>query len=326
MFFTIDYSIIAMIYRLIIIFLIFPLSSSSQLRWYKVDSLFAPLPSSIHIYKTTDSLNGRPFLAYYVSAKLKDKKLLFTAESGNGLRYTPKQYYNQLGKPLLVVNAGFFSFDFHQNLSVLVRNGKMLSYNIESLNGSGDDSTFFYYPTRGALGIAHNRKADVAWVFTDSSRRWPYAFEWNPVVAKGTDQNPTIYNLNDINWKWWKMKTVVGGGPVLIHDGSIRITTKEEQVPIGDDELRPATALGYTSDDRLMLLVVQGRSHGISDGISLKEEAKIMKEMGCYEALNMDGGGSSCLLVNGKETITPSDNGNQRPVSSVFLIKLDPEK
>jgi hypothetical protein len=313
-------------YRLIILFLIFPFIASSQLHWYKVDSLYAPLPSSMHVYKTTDSLNGRPFIAYYVSAKLKDKKLLFTTQSGNGLRYTPQQYFKQEGKPLLVVNAGFFSFDFHQSLSVLVRNGKMVAYNIESLSGTGADSSFYYYPTRGAFGIARNRRADVAWVFTDSTRRWPYAFEWNPVVAKGLDQNPSIFNLNDINWKWWKMKTVVGGGPVLIHNGTIRITTIEEQLPIGENELRPATALGYTNDDRLIILVVQGRFPNLSEGISLKEEAKIMKDIGCYEALNMDGGGSSCMLLNGKETIGPSDNGNQRPVASVFLIKLDPEK
>jgi exopolysaccharide biosynthesis protein len=43
--------------------------------------------------------------------------------------------------------------------------------------------------------------------------------------------------------------------------------------------------------------------------------------LGCYEALNLDGGGSSCLLVNGKETIRPSDSGGERPLPTVFLIK-----
>jgi len=52
----------------------------------------------------------------------------------------------------------------------------------------------------------------------------------------------------------------------------------------------------------------------------LQEEAQIMLSLGCYEALNLDGGGSSCLLINGKETIRPSDKMGQRPVPAVFLV------
>ena len=302
--------------------IILPLTSFSQLHWHKVDSLYAPLPSSVHIYKTTDSLNGRPFIAYYASAKLKDKKLLFATQVGNGYRYTPQQYYEQEVKPLLIVNAGFLSYETNQNISVVVKKGKMVSYNIKSLIGSGADSLLYYYPTRSAIGIAHNRKADVAWIFTDSSRHWPYAFEWRPVIAKGQEANPSIFDLNDINWKWWKMRTAVGGGPTLIHDGSIWITNKEEQIRYNENESGPATAMGYTSDERLIMLVIQGRSPGIAEGATLQEEAKILKDLSCYEALNLDGGGSSCMLVNGKETIMPSDKQGQRPVAAVFMIKL----
>jgi exopolysaccharide biosynthesis protein len=47
----------------------------------------------------------------------------------------------------------------------------------------------------------------------------------------------------------------------------------------------------------------------------------MLKDLGCVEALNLDGGGSSCLLVNGKETIRPSDKTGQRAVPAVFIIK-----
>ncbi|MBS1974352.1 MAG: phosphodiester glycosidase family protein [Bacteroidetes bacterium] len=291
-----------------------------------MDSLYMPLPSSVHVYKTTDSLNGRPFIAYYVSAKLKDKKLLFDTQVGYGYRYTPKEYYTQEGKPLLIVNGGFFSYETNQNLNVVIRNGKMIAFNIQALSGGGKDSMVYYYPARSAIGIARNRKADVAWVFTDSSRHWPYAFEWRPVIAKGSERNPSIYDLNDINWKWWKMRTAIGGGPTLIHDGNIWITDKEEQIPAGANETRPATAMGYTNDDHLIILVVQGRSPGKAEGVTLPEEAKILKNIGCYEALNLDGGGSSCMLINGNETIRPSDQEGQRPVASVFMIKTSLDK
>ncbi|MBK9570391.1 MAG: phosphodiester glycosidase family protein [Chitinophagaceae bacterium] len=70
-----------------------------------------------------------------------------------------------------------------------------------------------------------------------------------------------------------------------------------------------------------MILVIQGRFPGIAEGATLTQEAQIFKDLGCWEALNLDGGGSSCLLVNGKETIKVSDATGQRPVPAVFIIK-----
>jgi len=296
----------------------------AQLRWQRVDSLYRPLPASFHVYRSTDSLEGFPSVAYYVSARLKDRDLQFTATTGQGKRFTPAQFYQIEQSPLLVVNCTFFSFTTNENYNLVVRDGKLEAYNITSLRGTGNDSLFYYYPTRGAIGIDRKRRADVAWTFTDSTRRWPYAFEEMPVVAKGKDTVPSIYSLNDIEWKWWKMRTAVGGGPVLIHDGKIRITTREEQLfpdSRADGERNPRTAMGYTRDGRLIILVVQGRTPGVAAGATLLQEAQLLSQLGCYEALNLDGGGSSCLLVNGKETIHPSDREGQRPVPAVFLIK-----
>ena len=119
----------------------------------------------------------------------------------------------------------------------------------------------------------------------------------------------------------WKIKTVIGGGPVLIQNGEVQISNNEERRFAGKaiDNLEPRTAMGYTRDNKLVILVCEGRSKQAS-GLSLTELAKILKDIGCKEALNLDGGGSSCMLVNGKETNTPSSKGIQRPVPSVFVI------
>jgi len=66
--------------------------SFAQLHWQKADSLFGPRPPSFHIFKTNELLNGEPFIAYYVSVKLKDKNLIFTTQVANGDPYTPDQY------------------------------------------------------------------------------------------------------------------------------------------------------------------------------------------------------------------------------------------
>jgi hypothetical protein len=310
------------LFQCIIAVLLTWISSSAQLHWKKVDSVYGPLPNTFHVYYTNDSLDGAPFIAYYASVKLSDKELSFTARADNDKRYTPRQFFQRERSPLLVVNCTFFSFESGRNLNVVVRDGKMIAFNVGSLKGIGKDSAFYYYPTRSAIGINRKRKADVAWIFTDSSRRWPYAFEKAPVIAKGQEQFPGILDLTDIEWRWWRMRTAVGGGPTLVHDGEILITNKEEQMFVGEENNKePRTVMGFTRDDRLIILVIQGRFPGIAEGAGLNQEAKIAKEIGCLEALNLNGGGSSCMLINGKETIQPSDQNRERPIPAVFMIK-----
>jgi len=301
--------------------------SQGQLHWTRVDSLFGPLPYSLHVYCTNDSLEGSPFIAYYASVRMSDKELAFTAKADNQKRFTPTQFYQQEKAPLLIVNCTFFSIESGRNLSVVVRDGKMVAFNVPSLKGVGKDSGLYYYPTRSAIGINRKRKVDIAWIFTDSSRRWPYAFEKGPVIAKGQYILPGIIDLDDIEWKWWKMRTAVGGGPTLMHDGEILITNRQEQMFVGEEnDKEPRTAMGYTRDDRLIICVIEGRFPGIAEGAGLMEEAKIMKELGCYEALNLNGGGSSCMLINGKQTIQPSGQNGERPVPAVFMIKMAEKK
>jgi exopolysaccharide biosynthesis protein len=79
--------------------------------------------------------------------------------------------------------------------------------------------------------------------------------------------------------------------------------------------------MGYTSDGKLIIMCIQGRFPTKAEGANLTQEAQLLKDLGCTEALNLDGGGSSCLLVNGKPTMQVSDKEGQRPVPAVFMIK-----
>lgn len=310
-------------YGICTFFIVFYISGMAQsaLKWEKVNASFGYLPKSINVFKTTDSLNGRPFIGYYVEADLSDFNLEFTTQVGQGKRYTLQDYYAMEGDPFVVVNSTFFSFQTNQNLNVVIRKGKMLAYNVPALKSRNSDS--FYYPTRSALGISKKRKADVAWLFTDTAKRWPYAFQYKPVIAKGKTSDPSFTDLNTLDyWKWWRMYTAVGGGPVLLQKGKVLISNKEEQMFVnGEEDLHPRTAMGYTKNGKLIILVIQGRAQGVAEGATLIEQANILKKLRCVEALNLDGGGSSCLLVNGTETIKPSDKEGQRSVPAVFIIR-----
>ena len=108
----------------------------------------------------------------------------------------------------------------------------------------------------------------------------------------------------------------------MIQGGTIQITNEEELKFTGKaiNDKHPRTCAGYTADGYLIIMAIQGRFPGIAEGATLEQEAKLLLDLHCTEALNLDGGGSSCLLINGKETIKPSTNGVERPVPSVFII------
>ncbi len=292
----------------------------AQLSWEDVSASFGALPKSVHIYRTDNSLNGRPFIAYYAEIKIKDKRILFSTDTTRGRRITPYQFYIDNREPVIVVNGSFFSFETNQNLNVVVNRGNMLSYNIPALKSRITDE--YYYPTRSAIGITRRRKADVAWIFTDTANQRPIAFQERPILSKGKIADPSIYDLRTIDrWKYWKVRTAIGGGPVLVQDGKVKITNKEEQMFLGgESDLHPRTAMGYTDDGKLVILVIEGRNPGKAEGATLEELAAIFVSLKCKEALNLDGGGSSMMLVNGKETIQPSDKNGQRAVPAVFMV------
>jgi hypothetical protein len=297
----------------------------SQLTWTNVSHLYAPLPASVQVFMSTDSMGGKPNRCFYISADLKDKSLDFTTQIGAGKRFTPGQYYEQEGKPLLVVNGTFFSFADNRNLNAVIRDGKMLAYNIPAVKGKND--SLYRYVTRSAIGISKRRKADVAWLFTDTARRYPLALQQAPSTLSGPGADPTTKTMiRELPSqagldKKWKMQTAIGGGPALLHKGQIRITNKEEIMFVsGEQDRHPRTAMGYTADGKLIILMTEGRHPGIAEGMTLLQQAQVLQSLGCVEALNLDGGGSSCLLLNGRETIKPSDKEGQRAVPAVFII------
>jgi exopolysaccharide biosynthesis protein len=289
------------------------------------------------VYFTNEKIDTGAFNAYYLIANLKDKKLEFTVDTTLNRRLTPAKFFEKNNQPLAVVNCTFFSFETNRNLNAVIKNGSLLAYNTHTIAGRGKDTLRFFHPLGSAIGISKKRKADVAWIFTDSSLKHPIAFEREPMLVKDSNQRaskflfapellhfPTREKRRGIK-EAWKMKTAVGGGPVLIRDGEIKITNNEELKFAGKgiNDKHPRTAMGYTKDGRLIILVIQGRSES-SGGATLVQEAQILKDLGCWEALNLDGGGSSCLLVNGRETIKPSDKEGQRPVPAIFLIRVWP--
>jgi len=301
---------------------------AQTIQWTDVSDTYGPLPASVKLFKTVTPIDGKPNIAFYLAADLNDPQLHFQTDTSKNRRLTPQQFYEKNNQPLVVVNTTFFSFATNQNLNIVVKDGKMVSYNIHSLPGRRTDTLTYRHPFGSAIGISKNRKADIAWLYTDSSLKKAYAFQ-QPVKAFRDSASQLKINKRDLKQlnnaspvKKWNVESAVGGGPVLVQDNKVMITNDEEIKFAGKaiDDRHPRTAMGYTNDNKLVILVVQGRMPGVAEGASLKHLADMFISIGCKEALNLDGGGSSSLIVNGKQTILPSDKTGQRPVPAVFMI------
>lgn len=85
-----------------------------------------------------------------------------------------------------------------------------------------------------------------------------------------------------------------------------------------DTEFAPRTALGQKADGTYIVIVVDGRFPD-SEGCSQKNLADKFIQLGCVEAYNLDGGGSSTLAINGVVVNRPSD-GSQRPIPHIFNV------
>ncbi len=125
-----------------------------------------------------------------------------------------------------------------------------------------------------------------------------------------------------------RLRTLVGGWPGLVVDGKSiaeHADIIEGTFPRFSRARHPRTAVGFSRDSStLFLITVDGRRESDS-GMSLVELARLMLNLGVYEGMNFDGGGSTTMVVDRKVVNSPSDSTGERPVGSGLLVVVDPE-
>ncbi len=118
--------------------------------------------------------------------------------------------------------------------------------------------------------------------------------------------------------RWDGVRQILGGGPRLLANG--QYVGGEGFRPSFSDRRHPRTAIGRLADGRIVLIVVGGRQPYHSLGMTLVELATLLRQLGVADALNLDGGGSTTLVVRGVVINLPSDETGERPVSDVLLV------
>lgn len=133
----------------------------------------------------------------------------------------------------------------------------------------------------------------------------------------------------DSNRLWERQlpdSNIMTAGPMLIRGGAL-VPQRDDRTFVTKRHNR--TALGLKADGTTLLLVADGRFRHRAEGLSLTELERVMLWLGCTEAINLDGGGSTTMYVRGKDdngiVNYPSDNNQhdhqgQRPVSNAIVI------
>lgn len=120
-------------------------------------------------------------------------------------------------------------------------------------------------------------------------------------------------------------REAVGGFPILLVDSGVPPELATEPRESFGRQRHPRTAVGVARDGRrLWLVTVDGRQAPYSDGMTLAELASLMKRLGATDALNLDGGGSTTMVVEGRIVNRPSDQEGERHVGNALAVIASP--
>lgn len=131
------------------------------------------------------------------------------------------------------------------------------------------------------------------------------------LVARG-QMVPVLSQIRTASWKTLlappavdRYPNLLGAGPRLVEKSQVKTTEVIEEFRPDVISRGPRTAVGWDKDKNWLFLVLDGRQ-AVSSGLSLPETAKLFAELGAVEAMNLDGGSSTQLVINGELINTPS--------------------
>ena len=125
----------------------------------------------------------------------------------------------------------------------------------------------------------------------------------------------------DLGSPWNAAVDIMGAGPRLVQAGQVNVTAAAEEFP-GDIRYgrAPRSAIAVLKNGNYLFGVVDGRQAD-SHGLTLTEWAELLKKVGAQDAVNLDGGGSSELVVGGEVQNSPSDGSERRVGSALIVVK-----
>lgn len=278
--------------------------------WTNISAEFG-MPSAIEVFHGED--RDAPLQAWVVRVETQAPGLdvrVVSADDDDGRESVSDMVRN--ADACLGVNGGYFleGRAGFEHIGLLIAEGRLLNPATPGVYVDG-----LRYPVRrAALGFDVTNIPKIGWASSasDSSTWWSEPIDNLP----GLPGEAITARVNDE----WKAHDAVAAGPLLVKDGLTRITLEEEvffhtSLP----EAHPRTAAGIDTSGRLLLMVVDGRQSA-SRGVTLEELANMLVEFDASSALNLDGGGSSTIVISGELINKPSGSNYQREVVSGIVV------
>lgn len=275
-----------------------------------IEGTHGAIPDYINIYKAT-RLQNKNCVAYIAVADVNKVKFNVLGDA-NSLN-TPSTQYNSYKAPILM-NGGYF---YQNSLSLIMRNGQLICPNVQV--DSPDWTKTYYYMPRGTFAQNYDGTIEVSWVYTQTEYWGGTTYSYPTSMPLENGRIPMAdYPAGG---KVFSAETAAGGGPVLLKNGVIYNTHSDEFLPVNVDSNRPRTALGYNpTTNRIVFFACAGDGILYVNGFTLADLCYIFQDLGCTEAVNLDGGGSTVMLINGKQVFAPA-NGTQRTVGSCVTLE-----
>jgi exopolysaccharide biosynthesis protein len=186
-------------------------------------------------------------------------------------------------------------------VEVIVREGRVRE--VRDLAGGSP------IPSDGIVVSARGDGRD--WVRRYLRRGTPVQVSMRLRPAEDTNRNP-----------WLDAEDILGAGPQLVTNGEVDVTdVREQMIPTFASELHPRTAIAQTFDGRALLLTADGRRAPERVGLRLDELARLLIELDARDAINLDGGGSTTMVIKGQVRNFPTDPTGERPVSDAIVVR-----
>jgi hypothetical protein len=283
--------------------------SSAQVVWTEITSENS-LPEGIKLFSGRQTSPG--MVAFYAEIDLSQENIVVHPYFSQNLRAT-STIASEKGA-ILAVNGGYFANS--SSVSAVVEPLNVLAQNIGSL--SRPAGTFPVM--RSFLALNSDKSVSIDWIYHFSNEIEDIIRFDNPLP--NTTTTPASAPVRSAGQSYTNLLMGLGGGPMLVKNGQVRIT-HDEEVFFGSGiewtNTRPRTAVGYTDDNKLLIFIAEGGLVN-SSGATLRQVADIMIALGAVEAMNLDGGGSTTMSVNGSLFNRPNGGTFQRAVPSILAV------
>lgn len=139
----------------------------------------------------------------------------------------------------------------------------------------------------------------------------------------------TLRIILRINPTYLNISSLIGGWPRLVKDGYNLININdslEGSLPRFADNRHPRTGIGFSKDSTTVFFITVDGRQQTSRGMTLSEFADLMIDEGIYQGLNLDGGGSTTMIINNKIVNSPSDKTGERKVGNCIMLIKKPKE